>query len=188
MSRTTSGSTRSRSSSPLSSLQQTPSRPTWWRAHLAGRGAAIEGPAVSLIAQTGGLLELEVPSARDGRRTDTVGDDMGKVKGKKRRMCVIKHGGCSMARQTSANRQSPLSKQSHLRAGDPLTGHCLLGTLRHSCLCLRTSTDSLNGVVVRLQLVVDTDDNTLRYKTGMSGIPARGISPRRHCSFQAQRV
>jgi hypothetical protein len=85
ISRMTSGSMSSRSSSPLSSLQHTPSRPSRWRAHLDGSGAGGASDAVESIAQTGGLLAAGWAAGRCGRRTDVgwgldwASDDMAAV-------------------------------------------------------------------------------------------------------------
>lgn len=55
-SRTTSGSTRLRSSSPFSSLQHTPSLRSLWRSHFAGSGASASVGAALATAQIGGWL------------------------------------------------------------------------------------------------------------------------------------
>jgi hypothetical protein len=80
-SRTTSGSMRVRSS-PLRSLQQTPSGRTW-REQLAGSGIGWEVGATASMAQTGGFAEFSDGSGR-GRGTEgaSVGADI--VAGRKR--------------------------------------------------------------------------------------------------------
>ena len=58
-----------RSSSPLSSLQQTPSRPVSCLAHFEGNGVGTEGAKLLSRDHTGGLLSEELMS-RGGRGTD----------------------------------------------------------------------------------------------------------------------
>jgi len=55
-------------SSFLSSLQQKPRRPSWCRAHFAGRGVETSGVAEE-IAQTGGAFAFPVEE-RAGNATD----------------------------------------------------------------------------------------------------------------------
>ncbi len=66
-SRTTSGSTRVRSSSPLSSLQHTPLRDGSWRKHFTGSGAAT---AHWLMDHTGGFFVRLPVLLRAGSGTD----------------------------------------------------------------------------------------------------------------------
>lgn len=74
-SRTTSGSTRVRSSSPLRSLQQTPERTSSCLSHFAGSGAGC-GPIDWFTDQTGGLLlvntsePLRLGSGTEGAEED----------------------------------------------------------------------------------------------------------------------
>lgn len=75
MSRITSGSMSVRSSSSLSSLQQTPDLPGMCLSHFAGRGAGSED-ADSVIDQTGGFLLLELNESLRGNGTDGAGSAM----------------------------------------------------------------------------------------------------------------
>ena len=56
-------------SSPLSSLQQTPRRPSWCRPHFAGSGAGTSGVAEE-IAQTGGAFAFPAGGERLSNATD----------------------------------------------------------------------------------------------------------------------